>query len=515
MDRVKAAEEAKERSEERYSLLVKYAPVGIIQVDPASSGIQSVNDTMCRYTGYSERELLSMSPSELFTPNEGPGECITVTKGSPPGERREEATECRLKTKDGKDLTVIVNTSIDYKDEALERVTIVVQDVTERKRMEQELLKARQLESIGILAGGIAHDFNNLLTGIMGNISLAKMDLDENDRAYRILNKAEKASVRATDLTLRLLTFSKGGAPLTREASIKEVIDEAARFALGGSEIRCDIKVPEEIPTVEIDPAQIGQVIRNLILNAVQASPEGGPIEIEVQNYRIDPSDGIPLKPGEYVRIACKDRGIGIPPENIHKIFDPYFTTKEQANGLGLTTAYSIVKRHNGHVAVESYVGRGTCFTIYLPASGKEQPALWSNERVAMSEKGKILVMDDEELILDLVEQMLPRMGYEVAIARDGSEALAMYREAAKDAPFDAVIVDLTVPEGMGGKETVSEIKRIDPDAKVIVSSGYGNDPIMSNYASYGFSGVVAKPYSMGNMGAALEKVLGTGTENG
>ena len=411
MDKVKEAEEAKKRSEERYSLLVKHAPVGIIQIDPASSGILSVNDTMCRYTGFSELKLLSMSLSELFYPCEGPGECITVTKGSPPGERHEEATECRLKNKDGNDLTVILNTSIDFKDKAFERVTIVVQDVTERKRMEQELLKARQLESIGILAGGIAHDFNNLLTGIMGNISLAKMDLDEKGRAYRILNQAEKASARATDLTLRLLTFSKGGEPMTREVSVKEVIEEAARFALGGSEIRCDIEVSEEIPTVEIDPGQIDQVIRNLISNAIQASPADGPIEIEVRNCRLNPSDGIPLKPGDYVRITCKDRGVGIPPENIHKIFDPYFTTKEHGNGLGLTTAYSIVKRHNGYIAVESYVGRGTCFTIYLPASKQEQSAFWSNEREAMNGKGKILVMDDEELILDLVEQMLPRMG--------------------------------------------------------------------------------------------------------
>ena len=514
MDKVKEAEEAKKRSEERYSLLVKHAPVGIIQIDPASSGILSVNDTMCRYTGFSELKLLSMSLSELFYPCEGPGECITVTKGSPPGERHEEATECRLKNKDGNDLTVILNTSIDFKDKAFERVTIVVQDVTERKRMEQELLKARQLESIGILAGGIAHDFNNLLTGIMGNISLAKMDLDEKGRAYRILNQAEKASARATDLTLRLLTFSKGGEPMTREVSVKEVIEEAARFALGGSEIRCDIEVSEEIPTVEIDPGQIDQVIRNLISNAIQASPADGPIEIEVRNCRLNPSDGIPLKPGDYVRITCKDRGGGIPPENIHKIFDPYFTTKEHGNGLGLTTAYSIVKRHNGYIAVESYVGRGTCFTIYLPASKQEQSAFWSNEREAMNGKGKILVMDDEELILDLVEQMLPRMGYKVAVARDGSEALDMYRQAARDAPFDAVILDLTVPGGMGGKETVGELKRIDPEAKVIVSSGYGNDPIMTDYASYGFSGVVAKPYTMDRLGKALDGVVGADSEN-
>ncbi len=388
---------------------------------------------------------------------------------------------------------------------------LVFHDITLRQKMENDLLKKEKLESLGIIAGGIAHDFNNLLNGIMGNIDLALTKIAPGDEVYRRLSQAEKATLRARDLTSRLLTFSKGGAPIRKAASIRELIKDTADFVLGGTNIKSEFSLPEDLWYAEIDEGQISQVINNLVMNAVQAMPEGGPIRICAENAVIGPSE-MPLQiEGNFVKITIKDSGTGIPKENLNRIFEPYFTTKQSGNGLGLATTYSIVKSHSGHIEVESDEGKGTVFSIYLPAltGPVEIKKNIAEDIPSGTGKGKILLMDDEELIRDTVGTMLGRIGYSVECALDGRQALQLYRKAKESGkPFDAVILDLTIPGGMGGKDAIRELLAFDPGVKAIVSSGYSSDPIMANYRQYGFSGVVAKPYKMNDLNKVLFKVL-------
>jgi PAS domain S-box-containing protein len=394
-------------------------------------------------------------------------------------------------------------------------VVLVFRDITEQRKMEQELQKIQKLESIGILAGGIAHDFNNILTAILGNISLAKMEANPGDEIYERLVEAEKASLQAKNLTQQLLTFSKGGAPIKKTESITEVIKDSAEFALRGSNVKCEFFLPNDIWPVEVDKGQISQVINNLIINADQAMPGGGIIKVRVENLVVTspPLEGqgwvsaehaIPLKDGKYVKIEIEDEGIGIPKEYLPKIFDPYFTTKQKGSGLGLATSYSIIKRHDGYIAVESELGVGTTFYIYLPASSKQI----LTERPILG-KGRILVMDDEKVVRDVTGILLKHIGYDVEFAKDGVEAIELYKKAEESKqPFDAVIVDLTVQGGMGGEQMIKKLLEIDPNVKAIVSSGYSTDAIMSNFKQYGFSGVVAKPYRIAELSETLYKVI-------
>jgi CheY-like chemotaxis protein len=382
--------------------------------------------------------------------------------------------------------------------------------------MEQELQKIQKLESIGILAGGIAHDFNNILTAILGNISLAKMEANPKDEIYERLVEAEKASLQAKNLTQQLLTFSKGGAPIKKTESITEVIKDSAEFALRGSNVKCEFFIPNDIWPVEVDKGQISQVISNLIINADQAMPEGGIIKVRVENVApvgavrpCQPVAELPIKDGKYVKIEIEDDGIGIPKEHLPKIFDPYFTTKQKGSGLGLATSYSIIKRHDGYIAVESELGVGTTFYIYLPASSKQILTKKDAEERLILSKGRILVMDDEEVVRDVAGIMLKRIGYDVEFADDGAEALELYKKAEESGqPFDAVIVDLTIQGGMGGEQMIKKLLEIDPNVKAIVSSGYSTDAIMSNFKQYGFSGVVTKPYRIAELSETLYKVL-------
>ena len=374
----------------------------------------------------------------------------------------------------------------------------IIRDITERKQLEEEIQKASKLESVGILAGGIAHDFNNLLTSIVGNTSLALDITNSGDEVHDMLIDAEKAAQRAQDLTQQLLTFSKGGAPIKKLISLVTLINDSIRFALTGSNVKCDILIPDNLWVVEIDEGQINQVINNLIINANQAMPEGGKIELCTENIDVNYESFLPLKEGKYVKISIKDEGIGIEEDHLKKIFDPYFTTKENGCGFGLATSYSIIKKHDGYIMAESTPGKGTIFYIYLPASPQIVKIQTAKTEKINTGKGKVLVLDDEEDVRKIAGKMLNRFGCEVEFAKDGAEAIETYKSAiASQDPFDFIIMDLTIPGGMGGEEAIKKLREIDPDVTAIVSSGYSNDPIVANFSDYGFSDFLAKPYKM------------------
>nr|HID60014.1 response regulator [Desulfobacterales bacterium] len=390
-------------------------------------------------------------------------------------------------------------------------VVLVFRDITVRKRMEEELLKSQKLESVGILAGGIAHDFNNILMAILGNISMAKVFAKPGDKVFERLSEAEKASLRARDLTQQLLTFSRGGRPVKKQVSISELIQDSVSFALAGSDVGCEFSLPDNLWPVEVDDGQISQVINNLVINADQAMPEGGIIKVRGENITVDKDHPLPVKEGRYVKVSIEDQGIGIPKEHLSKVFDPYFTTKQKGSGLGLATSYSILKNHGGYISVESELNVGTIFHIYLPALREGLiPEKEVEEEVPIAGRGRVLVMDDEDIVREVAGDMLTQLGYEVESAKDGVEAIELYKKAMEAGKsYDVVILDLTVPGGMGGKEAIQRLLEIDPEVKGVVSSGYSNDPIMAEFRRYGFTGVVAKPYRIKDLSEVLARIVG------
>ncbi len=388
-------------------------------------------------------------------------------------------------------------------------VVLVFRDITERRRSEEESLRAQRLESIGILAGGIAHDFNNILTAIMGNISLARVYNDPDKISERLL-ELEKASMQAKELIQQLLTFSRGGTPVKETVSLAEILKGTTDFALRGSNVKCGFLIPGDLWPVEADPGQISQVISNLVINADQAMPDGGVIKVRAENVVIKRYHGLPLEDGKYVKISIEDRGAGIPKEHLNKIFDPYFTTKQKGSGLGLATSYSIIKRHDGHITAESQLGVGTTMHIYLPASPKETPLKKKGkEEELVRGKGRVLFMDDEKSIREIASEMLDNIGYETTAATDGLEAVRLYKEAeGSKKSYDAVIMDLTVPGGVGGEKAVQDLIKIDPGVKAIASSGYSNSPVIADYRKYGFCSVITKPYRIKELSEVLHRVM-------
>ncbi|MBI3593381.1 MAG: response regulator [Nitrospirae bacterium] len=392
----------------------------------------------------------------------------------------------------------------------------VTRDITGKKRLEEELRKSMTLESLGLLAGGIAHDFNNILTGVLGNISLAKSLIDSKDQLMSRLNDAEKASMRASDLAQQLLTFAKGGAPIKRVIPIRRVIEHSVQFFLKGSNIQSQLFFQEGLWPVEADEGQISQVFQNLIINAQQAMPAGGTIRVEVKNLEIEEDGGgqiLPFRKGNYIEISIQDQGPGISKDHLSKIFDPYFTTKEKGTGLGLSISYSIIDRHKGYITAESTLGAGTTFFVFLPALSQSIIPQEIKEEEAMSRgKGRVLVMDDEEGVLNVARETLKHLGYVVELAKSGTEAVKMYRNARSTShPFDIVIVDLTVPGDIGGVETLRRLKEIDSQVKVIVSSGYSNSPALAEFKSFGFSECLRKPFRAFEVSEAVKSVLKAG----
>ncbi|MHA1730641.1 MAG: ATP-binding protein [Promethearchaeota archaeon] len=391
------------------------------------------------------------------------------------------------------------------------QVKIADKIAEEKRRVEEALVVHQKMESIGVLAGGIAHDFNNLLAVIIGNLSTARLDLSEDNRdILEAISDAEEAARRARDLTSQLLSFTKPGHFVKEPFDLEGVVEEAVRFALHGSNTKYDLHVQDGLLRANADEGQIAQVVNNLVLNATEAMPEGGTIRVSLENKRTGPGDVV-AKPGEmYLEMTIEDDGVGIPPENLSKIFDPYFTTKEKGHGLGLAVCYNIVKKHGGDIRVESKVGRGTRVTVLIPAVEDESPGAEEINSEPMEGKGgRILVMDDEEVIRRLLGHMLERLGYSVETAADGIEAIEKYRKAIEEGrKFDAAILDLTVPGGMGGVETMENLLKLDPAARGIVSSGYSDQPVVGNYAEHGFSAVLPKPYDIKELAEILGKLL-------
>jgi two-component system, cell cycle sensor histidine kinase and response regulator CckA len=389
---------------------------------------------------------------------------------------------------------------------------VVIHDITNRKRAEQGLLRAQKVESLELIAGGLAHDFNNLLTANVANISLAKIRSESGSPVYDALIKAEKAASKARDLTRQLLTFAKGKAPVKTLSALGVLLRDSITLALSGSNVKCDLKIAEDLWTTEVEPSQISMVFQNLLINAQQAMPKGGTVTVRAENIVMaaeSRDQDAAMLEGRYVRVTIKDTGSGIPAECLSKIFDPYFTTKATGSGLGLATSYEVLKKHNGRIEVESRVGEGAQFHVYLPASDQSVRAAESSDQSLVRGKGKILIMDDEESIREATSDLATLMGYEVVTVENGALAIEQYRSAmSSQRPFSAVIMDLTIPGEMGGAEVIQKLLEIDPEAKVIVCSGHVDEPIMIDYKRHGFIGAMAKPYSAKELGEALRNAI-------
>lgn len=386
---------------------------------------------------------------------------------------------------------------------------IVFRDMTEKYEMQDEILRRRKLDSLGVLAGGIAHDFNNLLTGIIGNVSLALSRTDD-PRVVEPLGRTLAAAERSAYLTRQLLTFSKGGAPVKERVELPGIVEESARFMLRGGNVSLDLQVEPDLPPCEVDPGQFSQVVENLVINARQAMPQGGVVRITIRKVHF-PESTRRLEKGTYLRVEISDEGVGIPEEILPRIFDPYFTTKERGSGLGLATVWSIIDRHGGTIEVSSRAGEGTTFIIYLRASEKKvSPPAGETSLPPRRGGRRILVMDDEEVIRNLLADMLEMLGYEVATARDGKEAVEIFRTGQEEGrEFDLCIFDLTVPGGMGGEEAFRRIRTLNPAARGIVMSGYSIEGVIGRHDEHGFVAPLPKPFTVHHLVKVLDQAMG------
>jgi two-component system, cell cycle sensor histidine kinase and response regulator CckA len=495
----KMIESALRESEDRYRNLVEFSPAAIL-VEKAGH-INMVNKEATRLLGRDASELLNRLVDDALTPD-GKRFRRFVSQSLQSGV----PVECELTRSDGSVVTVELS-AVALNHNGADTVRIQLWDLTEQKIKEEEHIKATRLESLGLLAGGIAHDFNNILTIISGYLSIAGLHAKDNDQIHQKLDEIDKAVRQAVGLTQQLLTFAKGGAPVKKVMPVTELVEETVQFALSGSNVRWSVRKQQNIPLVEVDEGQISQVISNLVINANQAMPGGGTLTVTLDKTTLSAENPQQLSAGTYVVITIADNGPGIHEDHLSRIFDPYFTTKSEGSGLGLATCYSIVKKHGGHVGVTSRYGSGASFIVYLPAVLSGGPVTTADQTIAGM--GRILIMDDEPAIRHLLIEMLTYLGYRADDSVNGEEALTLYAQAEQDRdPYDAVILDLTIRGGMGGRETMERLKALNPDIRAVVSSGYSNDAVLSDFARYGFSAVVAKPYSLEELGNALKALL-------
>lgn len=507
----KLAEEEIRRAKDRFEAMAELLPCAIVEMD-IDLTVHYANQAGFEMFGYNRDDLKhGINAISLLHPDEIPKASERIAKHLQ--NIPVPALEYRMLKKDGTEFPVLWNSTPIMTEKNITGFRGTIMDLTSLKKLQDDALKAKKLESIGTLAGGIAHDFNNILMGLFGNISFAKAEVTSTHPAHDILTTAEISLDRAKHLTNQLLTFAKGGEPVKTIVTLQQLVRETTAFNLSGSNIKFELKIHPGLWPLKADKGQISQVIANLVINSRQAMPNGGTLRISLENKSISGSMENLVQAGDYILMTFCDDGTGIAPSNLEKIFDPYFTTKMQGNGLGMAIAHSIINKHDGRILVSSEIGKGTRFDIFLPAlsspeqqTGCVQPEL---ESLPMTINAKILVMDDDEIVRDISKKMLQKLGCSVDIAYDGKEAVEKYTSALTTGKrFDAVIMDLTIPGGMGGKEAVKEVLDIDPQAIVIVASGYSTNSVMSNYRDFGFRGLVSKPYRLAELQKALEDAL-------
>ena len=505
--RIRQSTEALRESEDKFRLTFDFSP-DAVNINRLEDGLfVDINEGFTRITGFTQEDVREKTSLEIDIWQE-PADRRRLVQGL-----REkglvENLETQFHRKDGSLVTGLMSARV-ISLKGVPHIISISRDITERKKHEDEQLKIEKLESLGVLAGGIAHDFNNILTGVIGNISFARVFLDAAHKAYKPLAEAEKAAARAGELAHQLLTFARGGEPVKKVVSPRNLVNEALSFILHGSNIKGTVDIPDSIHAFEADEGQISQVLQNIFINATQAMPEGGILTVAARNEVLTGENPLSLPPGSYIRLTCTDQGCGIPDDILKRIFDPYFTTKSTGIGLGLSSVHSIISRHGGHIGVESVTGKGTTFTIHLPSTGQvTKQAEAVIQRPAEHRGGSILIMDDDQMVRDIASLMLTHHGYEVTLCAEGEEAVELYATSvAAGAPFAMVIMDLTIPGGLGGKQAAERILSRFPKACLVVSSGYSNDPIMSSYREYGFSGVIAKPYNIQNFNEVLSSLL-------
>lgn len=508
-DLLKAQSEIDE-AHERYVELYNAAPVGYITSDPAG-GVVMVNQTIAEMLRTTMKDLKKGGMARFCKDQDAFYlHCRKALK-----KKRGVSSELYLLTDDGVGFWASIESKAFLpgpKTEADGQIRSIIIDISEKKQLEEELRRTQKLELVGVLAGGIAHDFNNILGAIMGNVELAKRYVGPGSKAYSRLMDAVEALLRARDLTTQLLTFARGGDPIRMATSLGTLIKDTIKVALHGSSVKCSFDIPDDLWMGDVDPGQMSQVLQNIIINARQSMPDGGVVDICCGNVSSGEKEDERLSAGEYVRIVVSDEGYGIHEKYLDQIFDPYFSTKPGGSGLGLAICHSIIQKHNGRISVWSEPGKGTSFTLYIPAATREAQQVPFAEAVQPDgtlRAARILVMDDEIGIRKMLKEMLSVLGQEVLLAKDGREAISIYgAQQEKGVPIDLVIMDLTVPGGMGGKDAVQEILKINPEAKVVVVSGYSQDPVLAHYQEYGFQAALGKPFQLDKLEGMLEKVL-------
>ena len=504
----KRIEQALRVSEERFREMTEMLPVPLLETDTKGM-VTYYNRNALKKFGYTAKELRrDFDIFGLILPDEREKAreyLQQLLRGEAAGLRQ---FSCRRKN--GSTFPALLDNAPIVEGGVTVGFRGLVIDISERQQLEEERRRSANLESVGLLAGGIAHDFNNILASITGYINMAQIAGGKGENFEEYLGSAENAAMRAKSLTQQLLTFSKGGEPVKTVVSVASLIMNSADLSLMGSNVKSVFDIDDSLWPAEVDEGQIGQVLNNIIINAKQAMPDGGMLRVSAINLPLDgKKHRVPLKNGDYLKITIADNGPGIPAKYLDKIFDPYFTTKEGGSGLGLATSYSIIVKHDGYVEVESDPKQGTAFTIYLPASPDKSVGEQQSVTEGAYTVGKVMLMDDEVELLEAVANILEFYGSTVEMARDGSEALAKYKAAMeKGKPFDVVVMDLTIPGGMGGRETIEKLLEIDPDARAIVSSGYSEDSVLAQYKLYGFAGAISKPYNHKQLMEAVSKVI-------